>query len=428
MTKNYESETQTGRKIVTNVGQLVTPEGRESVSGSEMNRLSVTSEREILVIDGVIQGVGKEGEFSDRELEESEVIDAQGKVVLPGFIDPHTHFVFSGYRSEEFQMRLKGRSYEEIAEEGGGIVSSVSSTREVSFPKLKKEGKERLRSMVRFGVTSVEGKTGYGLDRETELKQLKVMRELGQETPVDVSSTFLCAHAIPEEYTGRREEYIDFVTEEVALLAAETGAEFCDVFCDQGAFTVEESRKVLNRGKKLGLKPKIHADEIEATGGAELAAEVDAVSADHLLKASDEGLNRMKESNVIAVLLPITAFSLKESYARARYMIDLGLPVSLATDLNPGSCFSESIPLLFSLSTLYMGMTVEETITALTLNAAAAIDRADQVGTIESGKQGDFIILDAPDYQHLSYHMGVNPVDRVVKGGETIWERNGPNF
>ncbi|MEF8725427.1 MAG: imidazolonepropionase [Candidatus Bipolaricaulota bacterium] len=416
------------KKVLTNVGQLVTPRGEQARSGEKMNRISILDDREILLEGGVIREIGKQGAFSRSLPEEVERIDAKGKPVLPGFVDPHTHFVFSGYRAEEFKARLEGKRYEEIAEEGGGIASSVRSNREASFAGLKEEAEGRLRSMVRFGVTSVEGKTGYGLDRETELKQLKVMTELDQETPVDISPTFLGAHSIPEEYANWREEYVDFVTEEVAPLAAERGAEFCDVFCDRGAFTVGESRKVLNRGKKLGLKPKIHADEIEATGGAKLAAEVDAISADHLLKASDEGLNRMKESSVIAVLLPITAFSLKESYARARYMIDHGLSVSLATDLNPGSCFSESIPLLFSLSTLYMEMTVEETITALTLNAAAAIDRADQVGTIESGKQGDFLILDAPNYQHLSYHMGVNLVERVVKRGETIWKKTGPNF
>ncbi|MBS3736897.1 MAG: imidazolonepropionase [Candidatus Bipolaricaulota bacterium] len=415
------------KKLVTNVGQLVTPLGGKFRSGSKMSDLSVSEEVTILIERGVVAGIGESSDFSGAR-DEAEIIDAGGKPVLPGFVDPHTHFVFSGYRAKEFQMRLQGKSYEEIAREGGGIASSVASTREASFSRLKKESRKRLKSMVRFGVTTVEGKTGYGLDKETELKQLKVMRELGADTPLDIVPTFLGAHSIPPKYSDRREEYVNFVTEEVMPGAAEREAEFCDVFCDQGAFTVEESRQILTEGKKVGLTPKIHADEIAGTGGAELSAEVDAISADHLLKASDEGLHLMKDRGVVAVLLPITAFSLKEDYARGRYMIDKGLPVSLATDFNPGSCFSESIPLLISLATLYMDMTVEETITALTLNAAAALDRADQIGSIERGKRADMIILDAPDYKHLSYHIGVNSVERVIKGGETIWKRPGPQF
>lgn len=413
------------KKLVTNVGQLVTPEGDKFRSGSQMGDLSVTEEATILIESGVIAGVGDSGDFSDAR-DEAEIIDAGGKPVLPGFVDPHTHFVFSGYRAEEFQMRLQGKSYEEIAREGGGIASSVASTREVSFSRLKKESRKRLTSMVRFGVTTVEGKTGYGLDKETELKQLKVMRELDAVTPLDVAPTFLGAHSIPPEYSDRRKEYVNFVTEEVLPRAAEREAEFCDVFCDQGAFTVEESRQILTEGKKVGLTPKIHADEIAGTGGAELSAEVDAISADHLLKASDEGLHSMSDHGVVAVLLPITAFSLKEDYARARYMIDNDLPVSLATDFNPGSCYSESVPLLISLATLYMDMSIEETITALTLNAAAAVDRAEVIGSVEPGKQADLIVLDAPDYKHLSYHVGVNLVDRVIKEGEVIWEKNYP--
>lgn len=417
-----------GKKLVTNIGQLITPEGRSPAVGPEMDRLEVEEDREVLISNGIIEKIGEAGEFKNQETADIDVLNANDKPVLPGFIDPHTHFVFSGYRAGEFRSRLQGKSYEEIAEEGGGIVSSVSATRSASVSKLKEESRKRAESMVRFGVTTVEGKTGYGLDEETELKQLKVMKELDNETPLDIVPTFLGAHSIPEEYEGKRDDYIDLVTEEVTPKAAKGGAEFCDVFCDRGAFTVEESRKVLNRGKELGLKPKIHADEIAGTGGAELSAEVGAISADHLLKASDEGLMEMKEAEVMAVLLPITAFSLKEDYARGREMIDRGLPVSVATDLNPGSCYSESIPLLISLATLYMGMTLKETITAITLNAAAAVDRAEQMGTIEAGKQADMVILDAPDYEHLSYHIGVNSVERVIKRGRTIWERSTPEL
>lgn len=416
------------RTVVKRIGQLVTPVGKTPRSGNEMNQLKLSEDKEILIEGARISRIGNRGDFSSEASGDTEIIDAEGKPVLPGFIDPHTHFVFSGYRAGEFRMRLQGKSYEEIAAEGGGIVSSVNSTRRAPAAKLKKEAKGRLRSMVRFGVTSVEGKTGYGLDEQTELKQLEVMKELNGETKIDIFSTFLGAHAIPEEYEGEREDYLKLVTETVTPKAAEKGAEFCDVFCDRGAFTVAESREVLNRGKELGLTPKIHADEIAGTGGAELAAELDAVSADHLLKASDEGIEAMREKGTIGVLLPITAFSLKEDYARGRYMIDSGLPVSLATDLNPGSCYSESIPLLFALATLYMNMTLNETITALTLNAAGAVDRAEVLGTIEPGKQADMVILDTPDYEHLSYHIGVNSVERTIKKGELLWEKSNPEI
>jgi imidazolonepropionase len=416
------------RKIVKNIGQLVTPKGAEARNGSDMDELSVEEGKEILIEDGLISKIGNRGEVSDGENRTVDEIDAEGKPVLPGFVDPHTHFVFSGYRSEEFEMRLAGRSYEEIANQGGGIVSSVNSTREASFPKLKAESRKRLRSMIRFGVTTVEGKTGYGLDKETELKQLKVMTELNSETPLDIVPTFLGAHSVPPEYSDRRDEYVDFVTQRVTPLAAEKGAKFCDVFCDRGAFSVEESRKILNEGKKVGLRPKIHADEISGTGGAELAAELGAISADHLLKASEAGLTAMKKEGVTAVLLPITAFSLKENYARGRFMIDRGLPVALATDMNPGSCYSESIPLLISLATLYMNLTIEETITSLTLNGAAAVGQASRIGSIEPGKQADMVVIDAPDYRHLSYHIGVNSVTRVIKRGDTIWQKSAPEF
>ena len=416
------------RTVVKRIGQLVTPVGKAPRSGDEMDQLKVEKGKEILIEGNRISKIGNRGDFSSEAAGDTEIIDAEGKPVLPGFIDPHTHFVFSGYRAGEFQMRLQGKSYEEIAAEGGGIVSSVRSTRDASRTKLKREARDRLRSMVRFGVTSVEGKTGYGLDEKTELKQLEVMEELNEETKIDVFSTFLGAHAIPEEYEGKREDYLDLLAETVMPQAAERGAEFCDVFCDRGAFTVDESRSVLNRGKEFGLKPKIHADEIAGTGGAELAAEIGAVSADHLLKASDEGIEAMREQGTIGVLLPITAFSLKEEYARARYMIDRGLPLSLATDLNPGSCYSESVPLLISLATLYMNMTLKETITALTLNAAAAVDKAETLGSIEPGKQADMIFLDAPSYDHLTYHIGVNSVWKTIKYGEVVWEKGKPDL
>lgn len=414
--------------LLKNAGQLVTPRGKSARFGEQMGDLTTLERRDVLVKEGRIQQIGERGEFDDSIGSEPQVIDAGGNPVLPGFIDPHTHFVFAGYRADEFNARLNGASYEEIADQGGGIVRSVSPTRKASLEELKEISRERLRSVARHGVTTIEGKTGYGLNLEAELKQLKAMVELDDEIPLDVVPTFLGAHVIPNEYKENREEYIELLLDDLIPAAGKEGAVFCDVFCDRGAFSVEESRRILNSGKEAGMRPKIHADEIESTGAAGLAAEVGAISADHLLKSSNRDLIALRDNGIVAVLLPITAFSLKEEYAKGRWMIDNGLAVSIATDLNPGSCFSESIPLLFSLATLYMELSIEEAITALTLNAAAAIGRAEEVGSIEPGKKGDFVILDAPDYEHLSYHIGVNLVDKVVKEGEVIWERGKPRF
>ncbi|MCK8815824.1 imidazolonepropionase [Natroniella sulfidigena] len=408
--------------VVKNAGELITCQGQAPKTGSEMNELGIITDGAVVIKGGLITQVGKTDEIlKNINIEEFEVIDAAGKPVLPGFIDSHTHFVFGGYRADEYSWRLQGVPYTEIMERGGGIINSVAGTREASFEELKESAWKRLDSMLSFGVTTTEGKSGYGLELETELKQLRVMKELQEEHKVDISPTFMGAHAIPSEYEGRSGEFIDYLIEEVMPLAVEEGgAEFCDIFCDQGVFTVDEARKLLLKGQELGLKAKIHADEIAQVGGAELAAELGAVSADHLLKASDEGIKLMAEEGVIGTLLPITAFSLKEPYARGRYMIDNGLPVALATDFNPGSCYSESIPLLIALSTLQMELTLEEVITALTINAAAAIDRDAKIGSIEVGKAGDLVILDAPSYTHLAYHIGVNIVDKVIKNGQLV--------
>ena len=273
-------------------------------------------------------------------------------------------------------------------------------------------------------MTTVEGKSGYGLDAATELKQLEVMAQLNREHVVEVAPTFMGAHAVPPEYKGRTDEYMDHLLHEVLPRVAASGlAEFCDVFCEKGVFSVEQSRKLLATAQNLGLKAKVHADEIVSFGGAELAAEVGAVSAEHLLHASDEGIRRMGEAGVIAVLLPATAFCLREPYARARAMIDAGVPVALATDFNPGSCFSESIPLVIALAALYMQMTPAEIVTALTINAAAAVGRADRIGSLEVGKQADFIVLSHPSHLYLPYHAGVNCVETVVKHGRIVHDK-----
>jgi imidazolonepropionase len=381
----------------------------------------------VLIEDGLITSIGKSDELlklTDK-FDQLEIIDAEGKPVLPGFIDPHTHFIFGGYREDEFNWRLQGVPYLEIMKRGGGIINTVKATRNASREELKKSGKKRLELMLSYGVTTVEGKSGYGLELDTELKQLDVMEELDREHPVDIVKSFLGAHAVPEEYKDNKAGYLDYVLNDMIPVVAESGkAEFCDVFCDIGVFTVEEARQILIRGQELGLKGKIHADEIERTGGANLAVELAIVSADHLLKISDEDIHKMAKANVVPVLLPITAFSLKEEYAPARKIVDAGLNLALATDLNPGSAFSGSIPLLISLSTLYMGLSLEEVIMGLTINAAAALNREDRIGSIEPGKQADLIILDAPSYKHLSYHIGVNLVEKVIKEGRLVYKKS----
>ncbi|AHM58105.1 imidazolonepropionase HutI (plasmid) [Peptoclostridium acidaminophilum DSM 3953] len=411
--------------LIKNASELVTCSGFKAKHGSEMSDLHVINDGAVIVEDGVIKAVGTTEEILNKYKEaEYSVIDAGGKAVLPGFVDSHTHLVFGGYRAEEFSWRLRGDKYMDIMKRGGGIASSVKSTREASKQELMEAGLKRLNSMLSFGVTTVEGKSGYGLDFETEIKQLEVAKELNDAHPVDVVRTFMGAHAVPQEYKGREDEYIDFIIESVLPNVADKKlAEFCDVFCEDNVFSIEQSRKLLSKAKEIGLALKIHADEIVQLGGAELAVELGAVSADHLLQASDEGIKAMAESSVVATLLPCTAFSLKESYARGREMIDSGCAVGLATDFNPGSCFTESIPLVFALACIQMNLSIEEAITALTINGAAAVNRAEEIGSIDIGKKADIIILEFPSYKFIPYHVGVSTVEKVIKNGELVFDK-----
>ena len=421
--------------IIKNATQLVTCSGFKAKQGKEMSNLHVIEDGALVIENGTIRSVGKTSDilkgFNDKEtdIREFNVIDAAGKAVLPGFVDSHTHFVFGGYRAEEFSWRLRGDSYMDILERGGGILSTVKATRAATKETLIKTGVERLNSMLSFGVTTVEGKSGYGLDLKTEIKQLEVMKELNRHHPIDVVSTFLGAHALPEEYKGRADAFIDHIIENVLPVVIDNNlAEFCDVFCEKNVFSVDQSRRLLLKAKENGLGIKIHADEIERLGGAELAAEIRAVSADHLLQASDKGIHSIAKAGVVATLLPGTAFCLKEPYAKGRYMIDNNCAVALASDLNPGSCFSESIPLTFALATLYMNIDTEEAITALTINGAAALGRADTIGSLDIGKYGDVIILKYPSYQFIPYHVGINTVEKVIKRGELVFDGLLPTF
>ena len=401
--------------------RVVTPIGFSARCGKEMGELCIIDNATIEGTDGIISYVGpSRGEMRDGYYQRYWHYNARGKCLLPGFVDSHTHFVFGGERAEEFSWRLKGESYMSIMERGGGIVSTVKATRECSFIQLRSKAEVFLRQMSNMGITTVEGKSGYGLDKETELLQLKVMRSLNNDEHkrVDIVSTFLGAHAVPEEYKGRTDEYLDFIISDILPCVAKNElAEFCDVFCEQGVFSVEQSRRLLQAAKEYGLGLKLHADEIVSLGGAELAAELSAVSADHLLHASDAGIRAMRDAGTVATLLPLTAFALKEPYARGREMIDSGCAVALATDLNPGSCFSGSIPLTFALACIYMHLTIEEAITALTLNGAAALNRADSIGSIEVGKKGDFVVLNSDNYHFLPYYVGMNCVNTTIKEG-----------
>lgn len=408
------------RRLVITNANIYTPVGTAGKRGVEMGEILHIEKGGIIIEDGIIRWVGPESEMPEPEghVRDEVYMDALGRAVLPGFVDSHTHLVFGGYRPEEFGWRLKGDTYMSIMERGGGIQSTVNATRAASAEELREKAEWYLDEMSAMGVTTVEAKSGYGLDTETEERMLRVIKELAEdpERKVDVVSTFLGAHAVPKEYKGRTAEYVDLIIKEM-LPRFRDMAEFCDIFTEKNVFELEDSRRLLEAAREAGYKLKMHADEIVSLGGAELAADLGAVSADHLLHVSDEGIRRMAESGTVATLLPLTAFALKEEFAPARKFIDAGCTVALATDLNPGSCFSGSIPLTIALACIYMKMSVEETLTALTLNGAAAIDRAARIGSIEAGKQGDVVILHFDTLDALPYYVGMNCVDVTIKNG-----------
>lgn len=408
------------RRLVITNANIYTPVGTAGKRGAEMGDILHIEKGGIIIEDGIIRWVGPDSEMPEPEghVRDEVYMDALGRAVLPGFVDSHTHLVFGGYRPEEFGWRLKGDTYMSIMERGGGIQSTVNATRAASAEELREKAEWYLDEMSAMGVTTVEAKSGYGLDTETEERMLRVIKELAEdpERKVDVVATFLGAHAVPKEYKGRTAEYVDLIIKEM-LPRFRDMAEFCDIFTEKNVFELEDSRRLLEAAREAGYKLKMHADEIVSLGGAELAADLGAVSADHLLHVSDEGIRRMAESGTVATLLPLTAFALKEEFAPARKFIDAGCTVALATDLNPGSCFSGSIPLTIALACIYMKMSVEETLTALTLNGAAAIDRADRIGSIEAGKQGDVVILHFDTLDALPYYVGMNCVDVTIKNG-----------
>lgn len=408
--------------IIKNIGKLVTMEGSFFPRiGKQMNEINILEDAYIAVVEGKIFEVGRGEDYKELVGENTIIDDAKGMLVTPGLIDSHTHLVHGGSRENEFSKKLNGVPYIQILQEGGGILSTVNATKKATFDELYNKAKKSLDRMLEFGVTTVEEKSGYGLNLETEIKQLEVAHKLDNDHPVDLVHTFLGAHAVPVEYKEDSKAYIKLLVEEIMPKVKEQGlAEFCDVFCEEGVFSVEESEYILSKAKEMGYKLKIHADEIVPIGGAELAAKLGCISADHLMAASDEGLKDMAEKGVIANILPGTSFNLNKPSADGRKMIDLNVPISLSSDYNPGSCPSENLQFVMQLGCLNLKMTPNEVLTAVTINAAHCIDRAGEIGSIEVGKKADIAVFDAPNVEYLMYHFGINHIDRVYKEGKLV--------
>jgi len=411
------------RKLFLNARIFTPKDEGKPLRGKGQGALLSFERGALLVEGGIIKEAGPEDEVLSR-LSPSEVeerVDLEGRCVVPGFVDPHTHMCFVGTREEEFAMRLRGATYMEILQAGGGILSTVRAVRSSPREALLEWTRRNVRKALSMGTTTVEIKSGYGLDPETELAMLEVISRIPSELPVDVVPTFMGAHAFPPEFKDRKEAYVDLICDEMLPRVASQGiARFCDVFCENGVFDLEQTERILRRAQELGLGAKMHADEIEDMGGAKLAAKLRVKSADHLLAASEEGLRAMAEAEVVGVLLPATALSLRKPFADARRMIDLGVPVAISTDCNPGSSYCESMPLVFALSVLRMGMSPEEALVASTLNAAHAVGMASLVGSLEPGKQADFLVLDGKTPAALAYRLGSAPVRMVYKRGELV--------
>ena len=404
--------------LVKNIGLLATPEGKSAHCGEEQGRIKFLKDAWVLMEDGVIASVGS---GAVPAADGAEIVDAGGNLVTPGLVDAHTHLIFGGWRQNELGLKLHGASYLDIQNAGGGIQSTTNATRRATEQELADKAEKALNEMLRFGSTTVEAKSGYGLATEHELKALQVIKDLDGRHPIDLVATFMGAHLVPAEYKANREEYVRLVCEEMIPRVKEQGiAKFCDVFCEADTFTVEESRQVLEAGLKYGLRPKIHADEIEAIGGSQLAGEIGAISAEHLIVCPPEGIESMAKGGVIACLLPATSFNLGTVFAPARAMVSAGVPVAMATDFNPGSCPCLNMQFVINLGCLKYRLTPEEVLTAVTLNGAAAIDMADTVGSVEAGKLGDLVIWDAPDLDYICYRVGSNLARTVIKRGRIV--------
>lgn len=407
---------------IINISELICSKAKTSKKLDEMQDLSIVKDACILLDGESIKDIISMKDFDASKYSKDELFDAQNSVAAPSYVDSHTHLVFGGTREEEYDMRLRGRSYSDIMNAGGGIAASRTMTKNESFDSLYEKSYKFLDDYLKNGVGTVEIKSGYGLDRDTEYKQLKVIEKLKKNHKIDIVSTYMGAHSVPAEMKGRAKEYLDLLLNEyMPEIKKENLAEFCDIFCEENVFSIEETRYYLEAAKKMGFKIKMHADEIVDLGGSYLAAELNAVSADHLLNISDKSIVRMKDSDTIATLLPATAFSLRHSYAPARKIIDSGIPLAVATDFNPGSCPTRSISLLIALCTLNMHMSIEETLNALTINAAFAVDRQDRVGSIEVGKQADIVIHSVDTYKKIPYNLAMNTVRNHIKKSELLF-------
>jgi len=410
--------------LIRNLSQIATPTGRGAVRGVAMRTLTVHENAVIVVKDGRFAYVGRESEMPSGLTIERD-FDAKGATAIPGFVDSHTHIPFAGFRESEFNRRLQGETYEQIAASGGGIASTVHATRKASESELVENVLARARTMARYGTTTAEAKSGYGLDKECELKQLRAIRTASEASPVRLVPTCLAAHEFPPESRGSeaaRHGYVSTILAEILpAVAEEKLAVFCDAFVERGVFTRDQGEAVLRAGSELGMIPRLHADELSDTDGASLAAQLGAASADHLMHISDAGIDALAQSNTVANLLPATSFFLmSDRYAPARTLIDKNAIVSLSTDCNPGSSMTESMQTVVQLATLRMKMTVEESLTAATLNGAYSLRLAEEIGSIEAGKRADFVLLDAPSYLHLVYHFGVNLVSAVFREGKPV--------
>lgn len=410
--------------LIKNIGLLATPTGSYAKRGAEMSEISKMRDVSVVAENGEIVGIYPKG--TEPSSDYDKVIDAENRLVTPGFVDSHTHLVFGGWRQHEVPLKIRGASYLEILENGGGILDTVRNTRNESFEELYQKGMTFIKKMAAIGVTSLEIKSGYGLDMENELKQLRVIKKLREDSGLDIMATFMPAHATPPEFYGNTEKYTDHICEymlpELDRLqkGGEKLAHFCDVFCESGVFNTEQSERILTEAKKIGLIPKVHADEINVIGAVPMGVKMEAISADHLIAIDDEGIKTISESGTIATVLPSTSFYLGENFAPAKKLIKSGAAVAIASDFNPGSCPSFNMQLCVNLAYLKYRMTAEEILTAVTINGAAAIDMADKVGTIERGKQADLVIWDAEDLETLLYRLGDNLVKTVIKKGEII--------
>jgi imidazolonepropionase len=409
--------------LISNIRQLVTVHsgGRPFKAGREMREIGVLEHASVLIENGEITWIGNASDFTNTLQPDADTLDGSSYVALPGFVDAHTHALFGGSREHEFALRSEGKTYQDIAAQGGGILSTVNATRAATKKELKKAASKRLDAMMKHGTTTVEIKSGYGLSEESEIKMLEAITELADEHFISIRSTFLGAHALPPEFKDRRAEYIDLLCNRMMpYIAKRKLAQFCDVFCEVGYFSVEESRKILEEARTHGLALKLHADEFNSIGGTQLAAQLQAASVDHLEHISDDAIAVLRQGKTVAVLLPGVSFFLRNPYAPARKLIDAGVPVAIASDFNPGSCMSFSMPLMMTIACTQMSITPEEAITASTLNGAAAMGVSDEVGSIEVGKRADIVLYDIPHYRYLAYHFGTNLAAKIIKNGTIL--------